>query len=93
MNMLRGIVRPVVRREGRIGRVWMRPSRVGRSFFVGFPAGGISGLLVAPHSGARTSRRIVNLADDVRERAGDATEDTKAAVQRVIERGRHFVNA
>jgi len=60
----------------------------GLSFLVGCIVGGIAGLLAAPQSGARTRRQLSNFAEDVRERAGEATEDTTAAIQKVITKGR-----
>lgn len=63
---------------------------LGVSFLVGCVVGGIAGLLAAPQSGARTRRQIASFADDVRERAGEATEDTTAAIQRAINKGRNL---
>jgi len=60
---------------------------LGLSFLAGCIVGGIAGLLAAPQSGARTRRQIANFAEDVRERAGEATEDTTAAIQEVIKKG------
>jgi len=62
----------------------------GLSFLAGCIVGGIAGLLAAPQSGARTRRQLSNFADDVRERAGEATEDTAAAIQKVITKGRNL---
>jgi len=64
---------------------------LGLSFLAGCIVGGIAGLLAAPQSGARTRRQIANFAEDVRERAGEATVDTTAAIQRVIDKGRNLV--
>ena len=63
---------------------------LGLSFLVGCVVGGVAGLLIAPQSGARTRRQLAYLADDVRERAEEATDDTAAAIQRVVKKGRHF---
>jgi len=60
------------------------------SFLTGCVVGGIAGLLAAPQSGVRTRRQISNYAADVRERAGEATEDTTAAIQKVITKGRNL---
>lgn len=65
----------------------------GLSFFSGCVAGGITGLLYAPQSGARTRRQLTSLAGDVRERAEEATEQAAHAIHKVVERGRSLVNA
>lgn len=66
---------------------------VGLSFLTGCLIGGVAGLLYAPQSGTRTRRQIQNFAADVREKAGEASEQATEAVQKVIERGRSLVNA
>jgi gas vesicle protein len=43
-----------------------------------------TGVLFAPHSGARTRRRLRNFAEDM-------VEDTAEAVDKVIERGRRLI--
>jgi gas vesicle protein len=63
------------------------------SFFTGCLVGGTAGLLYAPQSGTRTRRQIGNFAADVREIAGEVTENAIEAIQKVIERGRSLVNA
>jgi len=65
-------------------------AEIGLSFLAGCVVGGIAGLLAAPQSGVRTRRRLVHYADDVRERAGEATQDTAAAIQNVITKGRNL---
>lgn len=65
----------------------------GLSFFAGCVVGGMAGLLYAPQSGARTRRRLVDFGEDVREKAGEATEQATDKMQKVFERGRSFVNA
>jgi gas vesicle protein len=65
----------------------------GLSFFTGCVVGGMAGLFYAPQSGARTRRQLTGLAEDVRERAGEATEQATHRIQKVVERGRSFVNA
>jgi gas vesicle protein len=51
---------------------------------IGVCVGVGTGLLFAPHSGARTRRRIRSFAEDM-------VEDTAEAVDGVIERGRRLV--
>jgi gas vesicle protein len=66
---------------------------LGLSFLAGCVVGGIAGLLAAPQSGARTRRQLAHYADDLRERAGGVTEDTTAAIHRMVEKGRTLVCA
>ena len=66
---------------------------LGLSFLTGCVVGGITGLLAAPESGARTRRRLSNYAADVREKAGEAREDASTAIHKVIEQGRTLVGA
>ncbi|MDH4097093.1 MAG: YtxH domain-containing protein [Nitrospira sp.] len=66
---------------------------VGLSFVTGCVVGGIAGLLYAPQSGARTRRQLAGFAEDVRERAGEATEQATHTIQKAVERGRTLVNA
>jgi len=65
----------------------------GLSFFSGCVVGGITGLLYAPQSGARTRRQLTSLAGDVRERAEEAMGQATHAINKVVERGRSLVNA
>jgi gas vesicle protein len=51
---------------------------------IGFCVGAGTGVLFAPHSGARTRRHLKNFADDM-------VEDTAETVDKVIERGRRFI--
>ena len=64
----------------------------GLSFIAGLVAGGGAGLLYAPQSGARTRRQLANVAGDAKERVGEMAEDATEAAQRVVDRGRQFVN-
>lgn len=66
---------------------------VGVSFFAGCVVGGITGLLCAPQSGARTRRRLANFAADIKEKAEDVTTDATMAIERVVEEGRRLVSA
>jgi len=72
------------------GRNGMR--RIGLSFFTGCLLGGIAGLLYAPQSGARTRRRLVSVARDVREKAGEMADDATVTIKKAVERGRRLVN-
>ena len=65
----------------------------GLSFLAGCLVGGIAGVFYAPHSGMRTRRQLANLAEDVKEKAGEVTDDAAAAVHKIVERGRHLINA
>ncbi len=65
---------------------------LGVSFMAGCLVGGTAGLLYAPQSGTRTRRRIADFAEDVRDRAGDVTEEATEKIQKAVERGRNFVN-
>ena len=51
---------------------------------IGFCVGVGTGILIAPHSGARTRRQLRSFAED-------KAKDTADAVEKVIERGRHFM--
>jgi len=66
---------------------------LGFSFLAGCIVGGIAGVLAAPQSGARTRRQLAQYADDVRERAGEVTEGTTAAIHRMAEKGRTLAYA
>lgn len=65
---------------------------MGFSLLAGILIGGIAGLLYAPQSGARTRRQLANLADDMRERAGEMAEDATGSIHRVVERGRRMAD-
>jgi gas vesicle protein len=51
---------------------------------IGFCVGAGTGLLFAPHSGARTRRHLKSFADDM-------VEDTAEAVDKVIDQGKRFI--
>jgi len=65
----------------------------GLTFFAGCVVGGVTGLLYAPQSGARTRRQLVGFGEDVRERAGEVTEQAAHTIHKVVEKGRSLVNA
>lgn len=65
----------------------------GLTFFAGCVVGGMAGLLCAPQSGARTRRQLVGFGEDVRERAGEVTEQAAHTIHKVVEKGRSLVNA
>ena len=56
------------------------------AFVIGLCVGIGTGILFAPHSGARTRRRIRSFAEDM-------VEDTADVVDGVIDRGRHLMAA
>jgi gas vesicle protein len=74
--------------NGRYGLIGL-----GLSFMAGCLVGGTTALLYAPQSGARTRRRIADFTEDVRDRAGDVTEQAAEKIHNAIERGRNLVNA
>lgn len=53
------------------------------ALLTGFCFGVGAGILFAPHSGARTRRRLKNFTDDV-------IEDTKEAVEEAVAQGKRF---
>lgn len=63
----------------------------GLMFLTGLMVGAGTGLLLAPESGARTRRRLINMAEDLGERAGDIAADARWKVNRAIERGKRLV--
>lgn len=65
---------------------------VGFSFVTGVLIGGMTGILYAPQSGVRTRRKIVDLAADMRERAGEIADDARGVVTKVVDHGRRVVN-
>lgn len=66
------------------------------SLFLSFIFGGIAGaaaaLLLAPQSGRDTRRKVAELADDAKERAGGYVEDARERARSAVQRGREFVD-
>ena len=60
-------------------------------FLAGLTIGTMTGLLLAPHSGAYTRRQLQNLAEDVKDQASTLASDTKHAVENVVEQGKRIV--
>ena len=52
--------------------------------FIGFCFGIGSGLLLAPHSGARTRRQLKHFTEDM-------IDDTKEAIEEVMDRGKQLM--
>ncbi len=63
----------------------------GLTFLAGALAGAAAGLLLAPHSGAYTRRRIQNFAEDVGERARGMADDARQVVEDVVDHGKALV--
>jgi hypothetical protein len=62
------------------------------TFIAGFVSGIGAGIIMAPQSGARTRRRLHNLAHDLEEQTGHFVDDAKASLSRVIERGKRLAS-
>lgn len=64
------------------------------SIVISFLLGGLVGagvaLLLAPKSGSETRKRIIELADDAREKAEDYVEQVKGRVASTVGKGRDF---
>lgn len=60
------------------------------SFLLGGMVGAGVALLLAPKSGRETRQRIMDLADDVRDRAEDYYEHTKSGVSSTLDKGKDF---
>ncbi len=65
---------------------------VGFTFLTGLLIDGITGMLCAPQSGARTRRQIANFAEGVKEQAGGVAEDATGAMDKMVDNGRRFIN-
>jgi gas vesicle protein len=53
----------------------------------------MAGLLYAPQSGSRTRRRLWNVADELREKIGEMTEDSTMAIEKIVRRSRRLMQA
>lgn len=64
--------------------------------FFSFLLGGIVGagiaLLLAPSSGRETRQKIRDMADDVREKAGEYADQMKSRVSTTIHKGKEFID-
>ncbi len=61
-------------------------------FLAGLTIGTMTGLLLAPHSGAYTRRQLQNLAEEVQEQASALASDAKEAVENAVEKGKRIVS-
>ena len=58
------------------------------SFFIGTVIGAGVALLLAPEEGEKTRQKIVDLKDDVKEKAEDSFEEVRDKVTTVLEKGK-----
>lgn len=63
----------------------------GTGFLVGLVVGAGVGWATAPHSGARTRRRLTAVAEDVKERMAEIARNAYDATHRIAERGKRLV--
>ena len=61
------------------------------AFFLGGIVGAGVALLLAPASGRETRRRIKDLAEDAKEKAGHYVEDVKTKASSYVEKGKGFI--
>ena len=61
-------------------------------FLAGLAIGTMTGLLLAPHSGAYTRRQLQHFGEDVKERVSELAADAKDAVDDVVEKGKRIVS-
>ncbi len=61
------------------------------AFLGGAIAGAIAGILLAPKSGAETRRELRDYARKTEEEVIEKAKEARAALDDVIERGKHFV--
>ncbi len=61
------------------------------AFAAGVLVGIAAGMLLAPHSGAYTRRRLHNLAEDFRERASGLAAEAEKAAESLVAQGKRMV--
>ncbi|MBK9308223.1 MAG: YtxH domain-containing protein [Nitrospira sp.] len=61
------------------------------TFLAGLTIGMMTGLLLAPHSGAYTRRQLQNLVEDMKDQASALATDAKEVVENVVEQGKRIV--
>ncbi|MBX3332707.1 MAG: YtxH domain-containing protein [Nitrospira sp.] len=83
---------PEKEREEEIMREDCRCGEMAVMFLAGLTIGTMTGLLLAPHSGAYTRRQLQNLAEDVKDQASALASETKHAVENVVEQGKRIVS-
>lgn len=62
------------------------------SFLLGGMVGAGLALLLAPHSGEETRKKIKEFADDVKEKAEDYMTHAKEGVTSTVERSKHYID-
>ncbi|MBF0558891.1 MAG: YtxH domain-containing protein [Nitrospirae bacterium] len=62
------------------------------SFLLGGMVGAGLALLLAPQSGPEARRKIMEIADDVKEKAGDYVNQAREKVTSTVEKGKTFVD-
>ncbi|MGO9014535.1 MAG: YtxH domain-containing protein [Dissulfurispiraceae bacterium] len=62
------------------------------SFLLGGMVGAGLALLLAPQSGPETRKKIMDIADDVKEKAGEYVAQAKEKVTSTVEKGKSFVD-
>ncbi len=62
------------------------------SFLLGGMVGAGLALLLAPQSGTETRKKIMDIADDVKEKANDYVSQAKETVTSTVEKGKSFVD-
>jgi gas vesicle protein len=62
------------------------------SFLLGGMVGAGLALLLAPQSGPEARKKIMDIADDVKEKAGDYLNQAKEKVTSTVDKGKSFVD-
>lgn len=62
------------------------------SFLLGGMVGAGLALLLAPQSGPETRKKIMDIADDVKEKANEYVSQAKETVASTVEKGKSFVD-